>query len=73
MSFSSLLPINVNVYNSNIHDCTLFKEQLFDLKNINKNTIIIGDGTYDSNDLQNIITNIGGNNELKLILRVIMS
>jgi hypothetical protein len=48
--------------NSNIHDSTIFKEQLIELKDlniINNNTKIIGDGAYYSNEIQNIITNIG--------------
>jgi hypothetical protein len=57
-------PLHVKICSSNMHDSTIFKEQLKELEECNKNIItnntkIIGDCAYDSNEIQNIITNMG--------------
>ena len=59
-------PLSINITNSNVHDCTIIKSQLTELNNFNKNIInentnLIADGAYDSNELQEIFTNCGGN------------
>ena len=62
-------PLSINITNSNVHYCTIIKSQLTELNNFNKNIInentnLIADGAdgaYDSNELQEIFTNCGGN------------